>query len=41
MMNKMLRKNRRVLEQMKDKKIILNKCVLSNEERGLRGWQAA
>ena len=32
MMNKMLRKNRRVLEQMKDKKIILNKCVLSNED---------
>lgn len=32
MMNKMLRKNRRVLEQMRDKKIILNKCVLSGED---------
>lgn len=32
MMNKMLRKNRRVLEQMRDKKIILNKCVLSAED---------
>ena len=32
MMNKMLRKNRRVLEQMKDKKIILNKCVLNGED---------
>ena len=32
MMNKMLRKNRKVLEEMKDKKVILNKCVLSNED---------
>lgn len=32
MMNKMLRKNRRVLEQMRDKKIILNKCVLTPED---------
>ncbi len=32
MMNKMLRKNRRVLEQMRDKKIILNKCVLNAED---------
>ena len=32
MMNKMLRKNRKVLEQMRDKKIILNKCVLNSED---------
>ena len=32
MMNKMLRKNRKVLEQMKDKNIILNKCVLDSND---------
>ena len=32
MMNKMLRKNRKVLEQMRDKKIILNKCVLDSND---------
>ena len=32
MMNKMLRKNRKVLEQMRDKKVILNKCVLNSED---------
>lgn len=32
MMNKMLRKNRKVLEQMKDKNVILNKCVLDSND---------
>ena len=31
-MNKMLRKNRKVLEQMRDKKIILNKCILDSND---------
>ena len=28
----MLRKNRKILEEMRDKKVILNKCVLGNED---------
>ena len=32
MLNKMLRRNKNILETLKDKKIILNKCVLSKED---------
>lgn len=32
MMNKMLRKNRGILETLKNKKVILNKCVLNSED---------
>lgn len=32
MMNKMLRKNRNILETLRDKKIVLNKCVLNSED---------
>lgn len=31
-MNKMLRKNKNILETLKDKKVILNKCVLNSED---------
>ena len=32
MLNKMLRKNRNVLETLKNKKVVLNKCVLNSED---------
>lgn len=32
MMNKMLRKNRNILETLRNKKIVLNKCVLNSED---------
>jgi hypothetical protein len=32
MINKMLRKNKNVLEQLKNEKIVLNKCVLNSED---------
>lgn len=32
MMNKMLRKNRNILETLKNKKIVLNRCVLNSED---------
>ncbi len=32
MINKMLRKNKNVLEQLKDEKVVLNKCVLNSED---------
>lgn len=32
MINKMLRKNRSVLEQLKNEKVVLNKCILNSED---------
>ena len=32
MINKMLRKNRAVLETLKNEKVVLNKCVLNSED---------
>ncbi len=32
MINKMLRKNKGILESLKDKKVLLNKCVLNSED---------
>ena len=32
MINKMLRKNRNILETLKDEKVVLNKCVLNEED---------
>ena len=32
MINKMLRKNKGILESLRDKKVVLNKCVLNSED---------
>ena len=32
MLNRMLKKNRYVLETLKDQRIVLNKCVLNSED---------